>query len=708
MKIYIICLFLLGFIGQAAGTAKDSVLQQLQFGEIAFTPPQHSPGETIFLLSGQKMYEVACIDGSYPFNNDLWSEQGIWCHPMKLLSAICFSIAEGPGSWEPLHAKEFTYSFHAANFAFETNNLHITREDVVAEREPALSTTFTFDNRSSRERTLTFRVDLHVDLRPSVRCTGLKTTSTFIQLDGKTLTASNENGSFAFGNGEIPHAFSKKDSVATLEYRITVPGNGSTRFPLLLTGANQGKQDAAKKLFRKLISQTGQIKQEKEAFYTKKVFREGTKFDCSDKRLTDAFYCAKANVLLNRCDHTPYVEHPFIRAGVPTYPRLFGTDFCFSAYGLLESGFAGTVRSTLLNMAAYSRMHLRSPHEISSDGTLLGWDHIQVTPQFIAACGDYYAWTSDSTFLKEAYPLCRTLLDDIQTNADSDKDLFIEGHGLMEESEFKGNWEELSSSAYLYPALTALAFMADKYGDKGKTAEYRQKAVSYKHAFNSCWWNEKENIWYCAFSEDGKGKPYNFWSVLFPQKARVAESEKGRIAMVRIENEWTNDTWGMVGRLQPERDQRNDGVGIVHNNLCATTAFDYGKEELGWKLLQLTTKGVFGLPHACLGLFPECQPGLCSNISQLWSYATFLESLLHGLAGISIDHTDGSIHIAPSFPGALTSLAVEDMQIGSEKLSMVWEKGRKGKIFVTIRFSGDPKQIKYPKKQKGVTYRLSK
>ena len=144
MKIYIICLFLLGFIGQAAGTAKDSVLQQLQFGEIAFTPPQHSPGETIFLLSGQKMYEVACIDGSYPFNNDLWSEQGIWCHPMKLLSAICFSIAEGPGSWEPLHAKEFTYSFHAANFAFETNNLHITREDVVAEREPALSTTFTF------------------------------------------------------------------------------------------------------------------------------------------------------------------------------------------------------------------------------------------------------------------------------------------------------------------------------------------------------------------------------------------------------------------------------------------------------------------------------------------------------------------------------------------------------------------------------------
>lgn len=708
MKAYMSCLLLLALVGSVAGAVRDSVSQRLRFGDVTVSSPTPSPGETAFLLSGKKMYEVGSIDGSFPTDGSPQQEQGVWCHPVKLLSSIGYTIIEEENEWELSNAKTFTYRFHAADFTFEKEDLRIARRDVVAENRPALITTLRIDNRSPRPRSLTVRLTCHVDLRPSDRCAELKRSATHVGLTDKAIVAYNDNGSVVIGNGRTPRSCSVKDSVAILEYGITLPGNGSADLPLLLAGDNRGDSAAAKELFQWLGKKYGQVCREKSAYYMRAVFREGTTFACSDPRLTDAFYCAKANVLLNTCDHAPYVAHPFVRAGVPVYPRLFGTDFCFSTYGLLEGGFHETVRSTLLDMAEYAKEHLRAPHEVSSDGKLLGWDHIQVTPQFIAACADYYAWTSDTRFLEEMYPLCRALLDDVRANADKDGDGFIEGHGLMEESEFKGDWEELSASSYLYTALAALSFMAAEQGDKEQAETYASEAETYRSAFNRRWWNRRENIWNCALSERNEEKPYNFWSVVFPQLSGAANADNGLKAMERVENDWVNDNWGMVGRFQPERNQEHDGVGLVHNNLCATAAFAYGKEELGWKLLRLTSKGVFGLPHSCLGLFPECQPGLCSNISQLWSYATFMESLLHGLAGISVDRGDGTVRIAPSFPDGLSSLSVGNMRIGKERLSLQWERGEGGKISVRVGYSGDPKRVRLPRCGDNVSFTLSR
>lgn len=706
MRNFVFCLLLTGCIGHANGAARDSVPQRLQFGQMDIAAQSPSPGETAYLLSGEKMYEVACIDGTYPRGNEPWNEQGIWCHPVKLASAIGCSIIENDREWELTHADEFTYRFHSAECTFKGNGLHVARENTVAEKQPVLLTTLAITNRLAQERTLTLRFTLHIDLRPSWRCAELKRSPVRIAHEGNTLTARCASGSLVAGNAEKPQDVRVNDSIAVLEYRATVSPKGTTRFSFLLAGENQGNLHAAQEAFRQWAAHPEALRKGKQARYTQAVFDEGTTFDCSDRRLTDAFYCAKANVLLNTCHHAPYVEHPFIRAGVPTYPRLFGTDFCFSLCGLLSSGFSSTARSTLLNMAAYAQMHLRGPHEVSSDGKLLGWDHIQVTPQLVAACADYYAWTGDAAFLKETYPLCRVLIDDVLANADNDKDGFIEGHGLMEESEFKGNWEELSASAYLYAAFNALAFMAHENGDKQSATAYKRKAAAYRTSFNRQWWNEDESMWYCAFSENGEGKAYDFWSVVFPQRTGVALPDKAQMAMNRIERDWVNDTWGMVGRFQPERNQDNDGVGIVHNNLCATAAFACGKDKLGWKLLQLAAQCAFDLPHSCLGLFPECQPGLCSNISQLWSYSTFMESVLCGLAGISTDPADGSIRIAPAFPPGLSHLSVENMEIQGERLSLRWSRAENGKINVKATFSGDLKQIKRPKFAKNVSFEL--
>lgn len=191
---------------------------------------------------------------------------------------------------------------------------------------------------------------------------------------------------------------------------------------------------------------------------------------------------------------------------------------------------------------------------------------------------------------------------------------------------------------------------------------------------------------------------------MFPQSAGVASGEKGLAAMNMIEKYWVNSSWGMVGRFRRNTDQTNEGVGLVHNNLCSVAAFKYGKGELGWNLLQLTTKGVFDLENTCLGLFPECQPGLCSNISQLWSYSTFLESVLTGLAGISPDEETGVIEISPFFPATLSYLHVENIRVGDNVLSMKWKRTSSGRIRLDVWYTGGADNIMFPDKLKRMAH----
>lgn len=660
-----------------------------------------SERNTTFLLSGQKMYEVACVDGSFPRESNPYEERGLWCHPVKLLSDIDYIVQEdGREAWHLNDAVCCDYDFSAVRFAFERDGLRISRQEVIAESEAALATTFCVANESGRARDLCLRLRFHTDIRPSLRCDSLRARGKSVAdfSDGHTAVVYNPAGTLAIGNGQDFHAFQQEDSVVEVAYRLRVPpGEGNVRVPLLIVGSNRGEDvGTARERHGRLLAVYDDIALEKKARYEEGMYG-GVSFSCSDEAVTDAFHCARANVLLNTCDHRPYLERPFIRAGVPVYPRLFGTDFCFSARGLLAGGYASPVRHTLLLMADYARLHLRAPHEVGSDGVLLGWDHIQVTPQWIAACHDYYLWTRDTAFLAEVYPLCRALLDDVLQQADSDADGFIEGRGLMEESEFKANWEELSSSAYLYAALTSLSAMAEAMGERQASRRFERRAAAYRKRFNHTWWNAGEGIWNCAFTEDGAPRAYHFWSVVFPQKTGVATAKRGTEAMMRIGRDWVNDAWGMVGRFDPERDQSQDGVGMVHNHVCASAAFDYGLGELGWKLLKLATRGVFGLSHSCLGLFPECQPGLCSNISQLWSYATFLESILTGLAGIRPDAAGEKILVRPFIPEDLTFLLVDNIKIGQERLSVKWERGADGKACIDIAFTGELSRIDVPR-----------
>lgn len=103
---------------------------------------------------------------------------------------------------------------------------------------------------------------------------------------------------------------------------------------------------------------------------------------------------------------------------------------------------------------------------------MLGWDHIQETPQLVAACWRHFQWTGDLGFLKAAYPVCREIIAHVLATADQDHDGYLEGPGLMEQAGMGP--ERIDSVCQLYAAFQSLAAMAVALGNPGADENLRR------------------------------------------------------------------------------------------------------------------------------------------------------------------------------------------------------------------------------------------
>ena len=650
--------------------------QTLKFGDIRLTKPLKEP--TPFLLSGTKLYEYAAMDGTFPEVGRLDGDQGgIWCHPIKLLNKFEYTILEegqndlrlqGPDS-------QFTHKLASCEFNFSRNDLTITRRDFVPEEEPALVSSLTVRNETDKPRVLTVRFSATVNIRPSYESQLPNGTDVVEYRDGLVGAFDSEmkdHWGVVFGSDHplTDHRIEGQSGVLT--YALTLPARDEANLHFLIVGEHQDGVEAARARFKSMLGRTPELLAQKEALYQDRIL-DGVKFSCSDSAMNHAFLCAKANVMMSVMDLRPGYPAPFLAAGFPIYTWLFGCDSLHSTVGVAAAGFDDAARGTLECLLHFADQKKQGAHEVASNGRLLGWDHIQETPQLVAACWKHFQWTGDRSFLTKAYPVCREMIAHVLATADQDHDGYLEGPGLMEQAGMGP--ERIDSVCQLYAAYESLACMAEVLGESGAD-EYRLRAVELKRNFNRDWWNPLEKMWACSLRKDGTQTMNNFWAVVFPQQTGIAELDKATIALERIEQEWVNDQWGFVAQWKPTI--IGDGVGVVHNNVLAQTAFSYGKTELGWKLLQLSAKAP--LEERMLGAFDETTPG-GGDLMQLWSFGPFFEAIVEGMAGVRPQRELHRVDLFPQLPGSLEWFKLEDCRIGTSTLAI--ERRRSGQNILT-------------------------
>ena len=458
-----------------------------------------------------------------------------------------------------------------------------------------------------------------------------------------------------------------------LEYRVTLPARGEATLKFLVVGEHQGGLGTARTRFRSIANRTAELLAAKHALYRERILG-GVKFGCSDPALNDAFLCAKTNVVMSVMDLRPGYPAPFLAAGFPIYTWLFGCDSLHSTAGVAAAGFDAVARGTLDCLLHFAAEHRQGAHEVASNGRLLGWDHIQETPQLVAACWSHFQWTGDRNFLRAAFPVCRDIIAHALARADQDHDGYLEGPGLMEQPGMGP--ERIDSVCQLYAAFRSLAGMAKALGEPGADDDLR-RAEELKTRFNWDWWNAKADMWACSLRQDGTQTMDDFWAVVFPQQVGIADPDKAAIVLDRIQKEWVNDQRGFVHQWKPKI--TGEGVGVVHNNVLAQTAFTYGRPDLGWRLMQLSAKAPLGV--RMLGAFDETLPG-GGDLLQLWSFGPFLGCVIEGLAGIRIQPGADRADLFPQLPGTLDWFKLEDCRIGRHRLTL--EQRRTGGTITTI------------------------
>ena len=622
----------------------------------------------MFFLPGRKIYEYGAMDGGFPPAARLLGDQGgVWAHPVKLLDGFEFSVIEdGQPDWVLNESRHFSHRFYAARFHYERGDMAAVREDFAAEDEPALFTQLTLRDKTGVVRSAHVRFTARVNIRPAWR-SGLPNDIDTIRVEnGLAIGADRENalGRVVFGADRRPAAHGVQDNVVTLTYTVEVPADGEVTLPFLILAAPVDERGHGER-FGQLMSHRDALLDEKAARYASKAF-EGVQFECSDRRVTEAFQLAKVNLHMLTADLRQHMPAPYFYAGIPYYTQLFGCDNTLSIPGAVAAGFGDTARGTLECLAiAAQRKRGRSPHEVATNNRHVGDGNAQEPPQFVLACWQYALWTGDVEFLRNVYPVCQQVMKYCAARIDDDG--YIRGPALIEAPGMGS--QRLDAACYLYVAYAAAASIADELGEDSDAAQYASLADELRARFDADWWMPEQRLWADSRAPGGERRMSDYWSVVFPLLTGLGEPERVEPALDEIERGWINQ-WGGVHTRHADISEQ--GSGVVTTNLFAMAAFQHGRPDLGWSLLRKASRAP--LEGRMLGGFTEVIPPGGSDILQLWSAAPLLGAVIEGLAGVRPDAAAHRVELAPRAPADLDSYSFHGLRVGEHTLSLAFRR----------------------------------
>jgi glycogen debranching enzyme len=638
--------------------------QALSFGDIQLEKTDEM--STIFFLSGNKMYEIGAMSGDFPVIG--WHIDGemggVWAHPMKVLDGFYFEIDDDEGTWLLTDCKDFSHSFVSADFRFEKNGLEVERTDFVVEKESALFSLITIRNIVEQAKSGTLRFIADIDLRPSWYSSLHNGKDRMTYQDGRITgyDTAEDGWGVILGADISPSGHEVTETRGVLEYPFSLGAGEVEDLRFLIVAEHEEGLENAVARFDPLMEQCSELLDEKIARYKEKVFG-GVEFSCSDPLFQQAYYCAKANLVMLSADVSPYIGR-YCFAGVPEYVQLFGCDTAYSIPGLVSVGFDDEAVNALKNIAQVGeRQQGRIPHEISTSGKVYNKGNVQETPQFTSACWEYFRFTGDRPFLEEMYPLCKQgIFGYVLKFRDSDKDHYSEGSGMVERSGMGP--EKLDSTCYLYKAILDLSQMAVALNKEEEAAQYTNLAEKIKQKFNDDWWIETEGMFADSLGWDNSRKFDGHWIVAVPMEVEIADQEKGARAIKRIEQEWVNQ-WGLVHTKRLE-----ERVWTLPTSVLAQAEFNYGNVDLGTYLLGDISSTI---NHGMFGAFSELIPQ-GGDFMQLWSAAMFLEGITEGIFGLKPLASEHELSLSPQLPSAWQNVALTNIKIGKDTVDISVER----------------------------------
>ena len=612
-----------------------------------------TPTTPVF-ISGQRIYAITTIGGErHPFGE--WHLRdnmgGVWAHPLRILDGWALAL-EMDGIVTPLdHAVRCDLFGAYITRHFTVGTLTLEWTEFAADDQPHYYATLLARNDGAAPVNATVLLRAEADLRfcwfggvapaePEMdtisggvawRATGAYAGVT-VTLVSASPAAWEISGRTA--QARFPLIVQPGEALA-LQWRLAVQRNDDP-LPGNVLRAAVDTLSSKIALYRTITS--------------------AIRLETPDRDINRYWQVARQNIHMLRADYRPALA-PYLLAGLPEYPQLFGCDTTYSVPGVVASGFASIARSALEELGRYAwRACSRVPHEITTNGRVYHPGNIQETPQFAVACWDYVRWSGDLDVLERMYPICVEGLDHFSATLEGRG--YPIGDGVVEVPGMGAC--KLDVVCYLYQALTTLRDMALTLGRPGDAVRFAGYAGELTARFESDWWIEQEGMYADSLHLNGQPQFDGHWTVLLPVLTGIAAPERAQRVLDRIVREWVNE-WGMVHTRGA--DMR---VWTLPTGLLALAAFRHGDADTGIQLLR--NIGVTAR-YGTLGTLKELIPqGLC--FIQLWSAALFVQGITEGLFGLSPHAHRHELIIEPRLPSGWSEATLHGLRVGDQTLDL--------------------------------------
>jgi Bacterial alpha-L-rhamnosidase 6 hairpin glycosidase domain len=621
-----------------------------------------------YFLAGRKMYYVGMTTGDMqPIGAEhLVGEMGgLWAHPIKVADGLTLLISDNDAVQPMAHSIELIELLSHLEWRYRLGGMEIKRRDFIVEDQAAFVSLLTLKNAGARQRS----GRLHLNVWLKFMCCwfgGQPTGGGEYWLEDRVVLGYDRlwqgRWGVACGTTVAPAEciFEPRPigQLATLIYPYTLGPGASETWEFVLTADHQHGHEGARRLFGQVAGSGERLLTAKLDYYHQRIFG-GVTLETPDKGVNRSFTLAKANLQLLAADNGAVLP-PYFLGGVPEYPQLFGCDTAYTVPGAVAAGFVETARSALLGLADYGgRACGRIPHEVTTNGRVFHPGNTQETPQFAAACWDYFRWTGDIAFLRQVYGLCKEGIDEYMPAIWGGGGApYPIGDGMVERSGMGAC--KLDSTCYLFDGLRALRDMAAALELPDDARRYGAHLEELGRRFEHDWWLEDESMYADSLHRDGRPQFDGHWTVVLPLQLGLASEERAPRALERIEREWVNQ-WGLV-----HTQGREELVWTLPTGLLALTAFRYGQPSLGVRLLEnIAATASYGT----LGAFKELIPiGLC--FVQLWSAGLYLQGMLEGLVGLRPYAYEHRLALSPRLPVGWPWLRVNELMVGEHRLAL--------------------------------------
>lgn len=708
----------------------DALMSQLTDAESITGKAEYL--NTPFVTAGDRLYMVGHQDGSFPdLGWHVTGEMGgIWDHPIKLMDGFTLAVEEAgkANAWCLNNATTFTnYPFaNRHTFLSPSGDLEIDRVQFVPDGIEGLVVEYTLSNNGQEGGEYTLNFTGLVDLTPvwlaeRINITDGADEATWDDALGAYIAKDAANDWFTvFGTDaeSTPATTSPackterkgKGIDASISNKVAIAAGEEVTVTYYIAGSYLSKEKAVA-TYDELKKNSGEFLAKKIQRYTK--IDELSKVTIPDKDIETMYRWVKYNTdwLIRDVEN----QGRGLSAGLPDYPWWFGADNCYTLQGLLATGQHEEVMSTIdlvAKLSAELNGNGRIIHETSTNGVTYNPGNLNETPQFIYLLWKAYEWTGDKTFLKKYYPEVKKGLEWI-TSQDKDNNGHPDGAGLMEIHGLHS--EMVDVVVYLQQAWEAAAAMAAEMGEADLSAQYQAKADKLRSQINTEWWVPE------------------FGSFADFRSTKAEALQLIDAAMVRadtINKPWATEELKKTKEMVST--QGNSGVRpyVVHHNWVVNTPMEMGLADAGkaetalatgrkyrsrfgmyvtgmdrdestdasskWKAfsyvgavmtlptgVQAVSEARYGHPDESLSYlknlhnsFGYALPGSIYEVSpdygmvvQAWTIYSVAVPIVNHFFGIQPQAHKKEVVIRPDMPSHWHNASIEDVVIGSNKLS---------------------------------------